>query len=114
METCLFCRIASGDISADTVYEDDDVLAFNDVNPKAPVHILVIPKEHVATLNDLDDARAPLMGKLFLAAKRIAEQQGFDGPGYRTVVNCNPQAGQSVFHLHLHLLAGRVMGWPPG
>lgn len=114
METCLFCRIVSGDMSADIVYEDDEVLAFNDVNPKAPVHILVIPREHIATLNDLDDGHASLMGKLYLAAKRIAGQQGFDGPGYRTVINCNRQAGQSVFHLHLHLLAGRLMGWPPG
>ena len=114
METCLFCRIASGDLSADIVYEDDELVAFSDVNPKAPVHILIIPREHIATLNDLDDGRAAMVGRLFLTAKRIAVQQGFDGPGYRTVVNCNPQAGQSVFHLHLHVLAGRLMGWPPG
>ncbi len=114
METCLFCRIASGDVSADIVYEDDAVLAFNDVNPKAPEHILIIPREHIATLNDLDDAHASLMGRLFLVAKHIAGQQGFDEPGYRTVVNCNPQAGQSVFHVHMHVLAGRLMGWPPG
>ncbi len=114
MDDCLFCKMVSGDIKPDVVYEDDEVLAFNDVNPKAPTHILVIPKEHIATVNDLDAGHAALMGKLFLAAKTIAEDKGFAGPGYRTVVNCNRQAGQSVFHLHLHLLAGRLMGWPPG
>ncbi len=114
MENCLFCKMASGEIRPDVIYEDDDVLAFNDINPKAPTHFLVIPKEHIATLNDLDEAHAALVGKLFLAAKRIALEKGFAGPGYRTVLNCNAQAGQSVFHIHLHVLAGRLMGWPPG
>jgi histidine triad (HIT) family protein len=114
VDNCLFCRIASGEMASDIVYEDDAVLAFNDVNPKAPVHILVIPREHIATLNDLDDGQTDLVGRLYLAARDIAREQGFADPGYRTVINCNRQAGQSVFHLHLHLLAGRLMGWPPG
>ena len=114
MDNCLFCKMAAGEIRPDVIYEDEEVLAFNDINPKAPTHFLVIPKEHVATLNDLDEAHAALVGKLFLAAKRIAAEKGFAGPGYRTVLNCNAQAGQSVFHIHLHVLAGRLMGWPPG
>jgi histidine triad (HIT) family protein len=114
MSTCIFCKMVSGAIKPDVVYEDDEVLAFRDVNPKAPVHLLVIPKVHIATLNDLDPSHAALVGKLFLAARHVAEAHGFAGPGYRTVINCNPQAGQSVYHLHLHVLAGRVMGWPPG
>jgi len=113
-EGCLFCRMVAGEIAPDVVYEDAEVLAFRDVNPKAPTHILVIPKAHVATLNDLTEEHAPLVGRLFLVAKRVAEERGFAGPGYRVVVNCNRQAGQSVFHLHLHVLAGRLMGWPPG
>ena len=114
MENCIFCRIVSGDMASDKVYEDDEILAFNDVNPKAPTHIVVIPKAHIATLNDLDDGHAALVGKLFLAARRMAREQGFAEAGYRTVINCNRLAGQSVFHIHLHVLAGRLMGWPPG
>lgn len=112
--SCLFCKMVSGEITPDVVYEDDAVLAFNDINPKAPTHVLVVPKRHIATLNELDERDAGLVGRLFLAARRIAERDGFAGPGYRTVINCNRQAGQSVFHLHLHVLAGRPMGWPPG
>jgi len=114
MENCIFCKIAAGEIPGDMVYEDEEVLAFNDVNPKAPTHIVIIPREHIATLNDLEERHAALVGRLFLAAREIARAQGFDGPGYRTVMNCNRQAGQSVFHIHLHVLAGRLMGWPPG
>lgn len=114
MENCIFCKIASGDMAADKVYEDDEIIAFNDVNPKAPTHIVVIPKVHIATLNDLEQEHAALMGKLFLAAQRMATEQGFAQAGYRTVINCNRLAGQSVFHIHLHVLAGRLMGWPPG
>jgi histidine triad (HIT) family protein len=106
--------MVSGEITPDVVYEDDAVLAFNDINPKAPTHVLVVPKRHIATLNALEEQDAALVGRLFLAARRIAERDGFAGPGYRTVINCNRQAGQSVFHLHLHVLAGRLMGWPPG
>jgi histidine triad (HIT) family protein len=113
MTDCLFCKMVSGTIKPDTVYEDDEVLAFRDANPKAPVHILVVPKTHIPTLNDLKPEHAELVGKLFLVTKTIARQQKFDGPGYRTVLNCNADAGQSIFHIHLHLLAGRPMGWPP-
>ncbi|MHB8729853.1 MAG: histidine triad nucleotide-binding protein [Sulfuricaulis sp.] len=114
MAECLFCKMVSGQIKPDTVYEDDDVLAFKDLNPQAPVHVLVIPKKHVATLNDLGEAETALLGKLSLAATRIARESGIAASGYRTVVNCNADAGQSVFHLHLHLLGGRFMRWPPG
>ncbi len=114
MENCIFCSMVSGEIACDKVFEDDEVLAFHDINPKAPVHIVIIPKAHIATLNDLDEAHAPLVGKLFLAAQKLAKEQGFADAGYRTVMNCNRLAGQSVFHIHLHLLAGRLMGWPPG
>ncbi len=114
MENCIFCRIVSGDMASDKVYEDDEILAFNDSNPKAPTHIVVIPKAHIATLNDLDDGHAALVGKLVLAARRMAKEQGFAEAGYRAVINCNRLAGQSVFHIHLHVLAGRLMGWPPG
>jgi len=114
MTDCLFCKMVSGDITPDTVYEDDDVLAFRDINPQAPTHVLVIPKQHIATLNDLDEAHAPVIGKLVLAASKIAAQEGFAGQGYRTVMNCNADGGQTVFHIHLHLLGGRPMRWPPG
>jgi Diadenosine tetraphosphate (Ap4A) hydrolase and other HIT family hydrolases len=114
MSECIFCKIAKGEIPAEVVYEDDQVLAFRDLNPQAPVHILVIPRRHIATLNDLDDGDAELMGRLHLAAKRIAADEGIAESGYRTVINCNAAAGQTVFHVHLHLLGGRPMGWPPG
>jgi histidine triad (HIT) family protein len=114
MSDCLFCKFVSGEIQPQTVYEDDDVLAFRDLNPQAPCHVLIIPKQHISTLNDLTAEDAELMGKLYLAAGKIAQAEGIDGPGYRTVMNCNEQAGQSVFHIHLHLLGGRQMNWPPG
>ncbi|MCU7851930.1 MAG: histidine triad nucleotide-binding protein [Candidatus Thiodiazotropha sp. (ex Monitilora ramsayi)] len=114
MSDCLFCKFVSGEIKPDTVYEDDEVLAFRDINPQAPTHILVIPKHHIATLNDLQQNDDALIGKLYLAAQKIAKQEGIDEAGYRTVINCNEQAGQAVFHIHLHLLGGRSMAWPPG
>ena len=114
MDDCLFCKMASGEIKPDVLYEDDDVLAFRDINPQAPVHILIIPKRHVSTLNDLEERDAGMIGKLFLAAKNVAAQEGIDEAGYRTLINCNEQGGQVVFHIHLHLLGGRRMGWPPG
>ncbi|BAU49876.1 zinc-binding protein [Sulfurifustis variabilis] len=113
-QNCLFCRMVSGEIRPDVVYQDDEVLAFRDINPQAPVHVLVIPKRHISTLNDLEPGDATLVGKLFLAAQRVARQGGVAESGYRTVMNCNADAGQSVFHLHLHVLGGRVMAWPPG
>ena len=114
MADCLFCKMIAGEIKPDTVYEDDDVLAFRDINSQAPTHVLVVPKQHVATLNDLDDSNASLVGKMMLAAASIARQEGFAESGYRTVMNCNADGGQTVFHIHLHLLGGRRMHWPQG
>jgi len=111
---CLFCKMVSGQIKPNTVYEDDDVLAFKDINPQAPVHVLVIPKKHTATLNDLKPGDAALVGKLLMTAARIAKDSGIAESGYRAVLNCNADAGQSVFHVHLHLLGGRILHWPPG
>ncbi len=113
-DDCLFCKMAKGEIKPDTVYEDEEILAFRDINPQGPVHILVIPKEHIATLNDLEEHHAELMGKMFLVAKKIAEQENFAETGYRTVINCNRHGGQEVFHIHLHVIGGRQMTWPPG
>ena len=112
MTDCLFCKMVAGVIKPDVVFEDDAILAFRDINPKAPVHILVIPKKHIATLNDLDDTE--LAGRLLQTAVKLAEQEGFAEDGYRTVFNCNQKGGQEVYHLHLHLLGGRQMHWPPG
>ena len=114
MSDCLFCKMVAGDIKPDVVFEDDAVLAFRDVNPQAPTHVLVVPKQHIATTNDLDATSADVVGKMYLAAKQIAADEGIADPGYRMVMNCNPGAGQSVYHIHLHLLGGRPMGWPPG
>ena len=114
MPETLFSKIIRREIPADIVYEDDDVLGFRDVNPQAPVHVLFVPKTPIATLNDLTDADALAVGKLVLAASRFAKAQGFAENGYRCVINCNRDGGQTVFHLHLHLLAGRPMHWPPG
>jgi histidine triad (HIT) family protein len=114
MSEDLFLKIISREIPADIVYEDDDVLAFRDVNPQAPLHVLIIPKVHIRTINDIQPQNAELFGKLFLAARDIAAQQGVAEDGYRVVMNCNSAAGQTVFHVHLHLLGGRQLGWPPG
>lgn len=114
MSDCLFCKMVSGEIVPDKVYEDDDVLAFRDINPQAPLHLLVIPKQHISTLNDIEPDQAALMGRLYLAVKQIAKQEGIAEGGYRTVMNCNRDGGQTVFHIHLHLLAGRPLQWPPG
>ncbi|RMG42389.1 MAG: histidine triad nucleotide-binding protein [Acidobacteria bacterium] len=111
---CLFCKIVSGAVDAKKVHEDPLCVAFEDINPQAPVHVLIVPKKHVATLNDLLPEDEPMAGHLLTVAARIAKERGVDGPGYRTVVNCNAGAGQSVFHLHVHLLGGRSFGWPPG
>ena len=114
MSDCLFCKIRDGEIPADLVYQNDEVLAFNDVNPQAPTHLLIIPKKHVSTVNDVNQEDEVMMGKLFSAAKQIAAEKGLSDDGYRLVVNCNEGAGQTVFHIHMHLLAGRAMTWPPG
>ena len=110
----IFDRILSREIPADVVYEDDDVLAFRDIRPQAPVHVLFIPKRAIATLNDAGAGDAALIGRLALAAAAYAKREGFAEQGYRVVMNCNDDGGQTVFHIHLHLLAGRRMAWPPG
>jgi histidine triad (HIT) family protein len=112
MTNCLFCKMIAGDIKPDVVYEDDALMAFRDINPQAPVHILVIPKRHIATLNELDDTQ--LGGRLLQTAVKLAEQEGIAEEGYRTLFNCNRNGGQAVYHLHLHLLGGRALHWPPG
>ena len=111
-DDCLFCKIARGEIPVPLVYETDDCVAFRDINPQAPVHVLVIPRQHVASLNQATDAL--LIGRLSIAAAAIAAKEGIAESGYRTVVNTNRDAGQTVFHLHLHLLGGRSLAWPPG
>ncbi|MEW6218049.1 MAG: histidine triad nucleotide-binding protein [Thermodesulfobacteriota bacterium] len=114
MSDCLFCKMVRGEIKPDVVLEDDQVLAFRDIRPQAPVHILVIPKRHIPTTNDLGAGDAALVGHLLLTAAAIARQEGIADSGYRTVLNCNADAGQEVFHIHLHLLGGRRLTWPPG
>ncbi len=114
MSDDLFLKIIEREIPADIVYEDEDVLAFRDINPQAPVHVLVIPKRRIPTLNDLEAADAGLIGKLVLIARQIAADEGLGDDGYRLVFNCNDHGGQSVYHIHLHLLGGRRMQWPPG
>jgi histidine triad (HIT) family protein len=111
---CLFCRIAAKDVPASIVYEDDDILAFEDIDPQAPVHLLVIPKKHVATLNDLDEGDVNLAGRIMLVAKVLGREKGLADEGYRVVVNCNRGGGQAVFHLHAHVMGGRRFTWPPG
>jgi histidine triad (HIT) family protein len=110
---CLFCRIAAGEIPATRVHDDDLVFAIRDLNPQAPSHVLVLPREHVASAADLTEASGPLLGRLFAVAADIARREGLDG-GWRLVTNVGADGGQSVSHLHLHLLGGRAMGWPPG
>ena len=112
MTDCLFCKMVAGDIKPDIVYEDETLLAFRDINPQAPLHVLIIPKRHIANLNELDEGA--LGGLLLQKASQIAAEQGYADSGYRTVINCNDDGGQTVHHLHLHLLAGRSMHWPPG
>lgn len=113
-DDCLFCKIADGSMDADVVHEDEEVLAFRDINPQAPTHILVIPRKHIATVNELEDDDASLVGKLYLAARDLARAEGIADDGYRLVMNTRKGAGQSVFHIHLHLLGGRTFRWPPG
>ncbi len=112
--SCLFCKIAAGEIPATLVYQDDTLVAFKDINPQAPLHVLVIPRRHVATLNDLSAGDDALVGSMQRAAAAIAKEHGYAERGFRTVMNCNAEAGQTVFHIHLHLLAGRGLVWPPG
>lgn len=111
---CLFCKITTGEIEADVVMSNDHVVAFRDINPQAPTHVLIVPKKHISTINDIGAADTDLVGRLFLAAGEIAKDEGLSEKGYRVTMNCMEGAGQSVFHIHLHLLGGRQLGWPPG
>ena len=114
MSDCLFCKIIAGEIPGKFVHQDEDVVAFSDINPQAPLHLLIVPRRHIATLNDLTPDDDALVGSMFRAAAALAAQHGYAERGYRTVFNVNREAGQTVFHIHLHLLAGRGLSWPPG
>ncbi len=114
MDSCIFCGIVDGKISSTKVWESDSVLAFRDIDPKAPVHVLIVPKKHIASNNDITVDDAPLAGSLLVAAREIAQKEGVFEDGYRLVFNCGTNGGQAVGHLHLHLLGGRQMDWPPG
>ena len=111
---CLFCKMVNRDIEPDVVYEDEHVLAFNDINPQAPTHVLIIPKKHIATLNDITPEDLPLVGRLQHTAATLARELGFAEDGYRVVMNCNDHGGQSVYHIHMHLMGGRRFTWPAG
>lgn len=112
--SCLFCRIAAGEIPASIVHQDDRIVAFNDINPQAPMHVLVIPRRHISTLNELSTEDDELVGEIVRRGAAIANARGYGEGGYRTVLNCNADAGQTVFHVHLHVLGGRTFTWPPG
>lgn len=114
MSDCLFCKVIAGDLPGAFVHQDDALVAFRDINPQAPLHVLIVPRRHIPTLNDLTPADDELVGAMFRRAAALAKEHGYDGRGYRTVFNTNREAGQTVFHIHLHLLAGRGLGWPPG
>ena len=114
MSDCLFCKLANGEIPTNYIYEDDKVVAFNDIEPQAPVHILIIPKEHIASALELDDANSGIVSHIFKVAAKIAREKGFADDGFRIVNNCGKDGGQTVGHLHFHLLAGRYLQWPPG
>jgi len=114
MDDCLFCKIIAGDIPADRLFENERILAFPDINPQAPTHILIIPKLHIPTLNDLQPEHSELIGELIRIASELAKKEGIAEAGYRTGFNCNDAGGQTVYHIHLHLLGGRIFGWPPG
>ena len=114
MEDCLFCKIVAGDIPSTKVYEDDKVYAFNDIEPQAPIHIIIVPKMHISSSNELTDDNAEVIGHIFTVAAKIAKEKGFAEKGWRIVNNCGEDGGQTVGHIHFHLLAGRNLGWPPG
>ena len=111
---CLFCKIAQGEISATVIFEDNDIMAFHDIQPQAPTHVLIIPKNHIATLNDTHDQDDQLLGRMVARARKLAQAEGLSEIGYRLVFNVNSGGGQVVYHIHLHLLGGRLMTWPPG
>lgn len=113
MEDCIFCKIVAGEMEADIVHRDEDVVAFRDINPQAPIHIQIIPTTHIRTVKEMD-AEGELLENMIRVANKLAVDEGISEDGYRLVINCGPQAGQSVYHLHLHLLGGRPLSWPPG
>ena len=113
-DDCLFCKIAAGEIASTEVYSDDEFYAFRDINPGAPTHVLIIPREHIPKIADATPEHAALLGRMFLKGNEIAEKEGLTGDGFRYVINCGKHAGQEVFHIHLHLLGGRQLSWPPG
>ncbi|MDG2107527.1 MAG: histidine triad nucleotide-binding protein [Woeseiaceae bacterium] len=113
-KNCLFCKIVAGEIPADIIYESVTTIAFRDINPQAPLHMLIIPRKHIATINDITPQDQEVVGDLYLAARDIASSEGIADEGYRIVMNCNEAAGQTVFHIHMHLLGGRALTWPPG
>jgi len=112
MESCLFCKIARGELPAQLIHEDNEVVAFQDIHPQAPVHLLICPKKHIPTLNDAAPEDNPLISHMFVVARKLAKDKGIDQKGYRTVFNVNEGAGQTIYHLHLHVLGGRVLSWP--
>lgn len=114
MEDCIFCKIINGEIPSAKVYEDDKILCFKDINPEAPVHVLIIPKKHIRSLNELEDGDKDIISYIFMKGKELAESFGINEKGYRIVMNCGDDAGQTVKHMHFHLLGGRIFGWPPG
>ena len=114
MEDCLFCKIASKNIPAKIIFENDNIIAIKDIEPQAPVHILIIPKDHIPTINDIELRHKKLIGEMYIVAKQLAKENNINDDGYRTVFNCNQNGGQAVYHIHLHLLGGRQMKWPPG
>ena len=111
---CLFCKIVEKKIPADIVYESEDIIAFKDIEPKAPIHCLIIPKKHISTINDIDGSNSNIIGLMYEAAAQLARTLNVDKDGYRVVMNCNSNGGQTVYHIHLHFLAGRRFSWPPG
>jgi histidine triad (HIT) family protein len=114
MSDCIFCKIGAGEIPSDKVFESDSLFAFRDIQPQAPIHIVIIPKKHITTMNDFTEADSGLLSEMMLACRELAAQEGRSDSGYRIVINCNSDGGQSVFHVHAHLLGGRKMTWPPG
>lgn len=112
--SCLFCQVVSGEVKANVVYEDPELLVFQDINPQAPTHLLIIPKQHIATINDADSKDEQLLGRMLLTARQMAKTQGIADKGYRLLFNVNSEGGQVIYHIHLHLIGGRQMHWPPG
>ena len=114
MKDCIFCKISNNIINVERIFENNELIAFNDNNPQAPFHALIIPKKHISTINDINEIDKDLIGELFIAVKEIAKKKEIETSGYRLIFNCNDDGGQTVFHIHLHMLAKRKMGWPPG